>query len=193
MRDGGAGDGDGVVNGIIQLAVPVPIGAVVTQTFARFRWSTTPGLSSTANATDGEVEDYALTPMHFAAALTLDKTAELDDLDGDGLIDAGETIAYSFLVRNAGQVTLQDVVVDDPMLAGAGITLTPGPQSLTPGQSVTFTATYTPTPAPSTAPRTASRFWLTAGPRGWDWKKRSRSATRMAMALPIRAIFWSIA
>ena len=43
------------------LSFPVPAGAVVTgQTFARFRLSTTGGLTPEGLAVDGEVEDYAL-------------------------------------------------------------------------------------------------------------------------------------
>jgi len=79
--------------------------------------------------------------------LTVDKTGTLNDLDGDGLLDAGETITYSFEVKNTGNVTLTDVTVNDPLLTAAGISVTPGPQTLTPGGSVTFTATYTPTQA----------------------------------------------
>lgn len=59
--DGGPGDADGVVNGIIALAVTPPATTTLNQTFARFRWSTTQGLASTGFASDGEVEDYALT------------------------------------------------------------------------------------------------------------------------------------
>ena len=47
-------------DGVITIPVMPPSNAVTTQTFARFRWSTTSGLDSTANANDGEVEDYAV-------------------------------------------------------------------------------------------------------------------------------------
>ncbi len=45
----------------INVPVTVPANATTSQTFARFRWSTTSGLDSTSAAPDGEVEDYALT------------------------------------------------------------------------------------------------------------------------------------
>ena len=48
-------------NGEISVSVAVPYEAVTTQTFARFRWSTTNGLDAIAAAPDGEVEDYAVT------------------------------------------------------------------------------------------------------------------------------------
>jgi len=61
VSDGGAGDADGVVNGTISLAVTPPSSTTLSQTFARFRWSSLQGLTSTGFASDGEVEDYALT------------------------------------------------------------------------------------------------------------------------------------
>jgi uncharacterized repeat protein (TIGR01451 family) len=46
-------------SGTISVPVTVPAGAITSApTFARFRWSTTADLSSTATATNGEVEDY---------------------------------------------------------------------------------------------------------------------------------------
>ena len=51
----------GGTSGIINVPVTVPSDAVTTQTFARFRWSTTSGLNATTAAPDGEVEDYAVT------------------------------------------------------------------------------------------------------------------------------------
>ena len=69
-NDGDFDDGDEQIalnlqdldsDGTIEIAVTVPLSASASQTFARFRWSTTSGLDSTAYADDGEVEDYALT------------------------------------------------------------------------------------------------------------------------------------
>jgi uncharacterized repeat protein (TIGR01451 family) len=91
--------------------------------------------------------DTVVVPPDQAPALTIEKTGTLNDADGDGLIDLGETISYSFLVRNTGTVTLTGVTVDDPLLQNAGISVTPGPQMVAPRGSVTFTATYTPTQA----------------------------------------------
>ncbi|CAA6824106.1 MAG: Unknown protein [uncultured Thiotrichaceae bacterium] len=60
LQDGGGLDTNATA-GTIAFAVTVPAGAITSQTFARFRWSTTQGLDSTAAATNGEVEDYAVT------------------------------------------------------------------------------------------------------------------------------------
>lgn len=58
LQDGSAGDKDSTLNGEIRFDVVVPGTAVLTPTFARFRWSTTEGVVPVA--LDGEVEDYVL-------------------------------------------------------------------------------------------------------------------------------------
>lgn len=47
-------------NGTQQLTITIPAGALSGKTYARFRISSTPGLSATGLANDGEVEDYAV-------------------------------------------------------------------------------------------------------------------------------------
>lgn len=56
--------------GTIAFNVSVPAGAVTTPTYARFRWSTAQNLNMTTTATDGEVEDYALTVTPVGSALS---------------------------------------------------------------------------------------------------------------------------
>ncbi|GEP36083.1 hypothetical protein NSZ01_38510 [Nocardioides szechwanensis] len=77
-------------------------------------------------------------------AILLDKTASsVNDLDGNGQ-DAGDTITYSFLVTNTGQVSLDPVTVSDPKLGA--ITCPTG--ALTAGASRSCTnKTYTLTQA----------------------------------------------
>ncbi len=79
-----------------------------------------------------------------APAIEIVKTGVWNDANGDGCADAGETIDYSFVVTNTGNVTLTGVIVTDPLVAVVG-----GPIVLTPGQvdSTTFTASYTITQA----------------------------------------------
>ncbi len=69
VQDGSTGDTDGAADGTITLSVPILAGATANQTFARFRWSTTVGLDSTTAASDGEVEDYAVTNNPAAIVL----------------------------------------------------------------------------------------------------------------------------
>ncbi|MBH0116707.1 DUF11 domain-containing protein [Salinibacterium sp. NG253] len=57
----------------------------------------------------------------------------------------GTTITYSFLVENTGNVTIENIVLNDPLLGGATPTLSA--TSLDPDESATATATYTITQA----------------------------------------------
>src|SRR5690606_28194959 len=70
------------------------------------------------------------------------KSATLNDTNGNGAADAGETIAYSFAVTNIGNDSVADVKVADPL-----VTLHPATADLAPTQSATFTGEYTVTPA----------------------------------------------
>ncbi|WP_426247597.1 CshA/CshB family fibrillar adhesin-related protein [Nocardioides sp. LHG3406-4] len=62
--------------------------------------------------------DATSTPIDLSPSLVLVKRATLNDGDGDGLADVGETVTYTFDLRNAGNVTISDAAVSDPMLAG---------------------------------------------------------------------------
>lgn len=79
-----------------------------------------------------------------APGVTVLKTAALADANDNGVADEGEQIAYSFLVRNTGNVTLTGVIVADAMFA------VPAVGTLAPGQEVTRTVNYTVT-APDVA------------------------------------------
>ncbi len=88
-------------------------------------------------------DDDTDTPIAGAPAIDLDKQAgAINDLDANGP-DAGDTIAYTFIVTNTGNVTLTGVTVTDPMVGA--VTCPAGP--LAPGGSKTCTATYTLTQA----------------------------------------------
>lgn len=81
-------------SGTISVLVNVPSDAVISQTFARFRWSTLAGLGATAPAPDGEVEDYAITIEEGNIALSgiifLDNGAGADGIAHDGLLQGAE-------------------------------------------------------------------------------------------------------
>jgi uncharacterized repeat protein (TIGR01451 family) len=81
-----------------------------------------------------------------APALTIDKSADVETVT-----TAGETITYSFLVTNTGNVTLNDVTVVEGDFSGTGalsaVTCPAAASALAPGADVTCTATYTVTQA----------------------------------------------
>ncbi|WP_404430769.1 hypothetical protein LG299_12660 [Microbacterium lacus] len=57
--------------------------------------------------------------------IVLDKDIhEIVDVDADGVTGLGDEIWYSFVITNTGNVTVSNLVVSDPMLAGLGITIT---------------------------------------------------------------------
>ncbi|MFT4188323.1 MAG: CshA/CshB family fibrillar adhesin-related protein [Aeromicrobium sp.] len=102
--------------------------------------------SPTGMSTSGEAEDHAVTLANAVSTeLLIDKEAELDDVNGNGYADVGETISYSFEVENAGNAALSDVTVTDPRVTG----ITPDPlATLGIGEVHTFTSDpYTVTQA----------------------------------------------
>ena len=83
--------------------------------------------------------DSTATPIASTASISLDKrSGGVTDLDGNGA-DAGDTVAYTFVVTNTGALTLDPVVVDDPTVGAVACPAT----ALDPGSSTTCAATYT--------------------------------------------------
>ena len=117
-------------------------------------------------STVADSDDHAVT-LNINRSLTTVKTATLnEEISANGYADAGETITYSYLVTNSGNVTLANVRVDDthngsatlPVPSGETLTTDSTPtldstdggangawDSLAPGDAVTFTATYSVT------------------------------------------------
>ncbi|QIM17820.1 hypothetical protein G7066_02350 [Leucobacter coleopterorum] len=101
--------------------------------------NTATGNATTPQGVDPIVppEDTVTTPTPaVASGLSISKAATLNDTNGNGVADVGETIAYSFVLTNTGNVTLTGVGVDDPK-AGA---VTCPTTTLAPGENVTCTA-----------------------------------------------------
>ncbi|KKL77722.1 hypothetical protein LCGC14_2032050, partial [marine sediment metagenome] len=70
LLDDGTGADVEAGDGLLQFEVIVPGDAVLSQTFARFRWSSAAGLGVSDLAPDGEVEDY---PINIGAAPLVDR------------------------------------------------------------------------------------------------------------------------
>jgi uncharacterized repeat protein (TIGR01451 family) len=87
----------------------------------------------------------ATVPVAQSSTLRLSVSATTADLNHDGRTDLGDTVAWSFLVRNSGTVTLTSVTVDDP--AAGAVSCPAG--SLAPAATVSCLATtpYAVTPA----------------------------------------------
>lgn len=68
------------------------------------------------------------------------KTGVFNDLNNNGVADVGETISYSFNVKNTGQIILKDIEIQDPLVNVSGSLA-----SLSVGQSNSsaFSAIYT--------------------------------------------------
>ncbi|MBF4619527.1 hypothetical protein ITJ44_15740, partial [Clavibacter sp. VKM Ac-2873] len=69
--------------------------------------------------------------------------------DPGSITSAGETVSYSFVVTNTGNVTLTDVTVDETQFSGTGTLseISYPTRTLAPGASTTATASYVATQA----------------------------------------------
>ena len=94
----------------------------------------------------------------------------------------GTPIAYSYVVTNTGNVTLNPVTVTDP-LPGLSAVSCPG-TSLAPGAAETCTATYTTTQADLDAGRIVNTATATATAPNGDVLTRQSSATVLASQGP---------
>jgi len=95
-----------------------------------------PGGNSVSDTDDETITFIAATP-----GIEVEKTSTFNDTDGNGFADVGETINYTFIISNTGNVDLTGITVTDPVITVAG-----GPLALLPaGQTdnTTFTGTYT--------------------------------------------------
>ncbi|MEH6418704.1 DUF7507 domain-containing protein, partial [Pseudomonas sp. CGJS7] len=92
-------------------------------------WSCTGGAlaANQLTLTNGQTASCTITNTFQAApSLTLLKTAGTPtDVNGNGLVDAGDTIAYSFAVSNTGNVVLNNTVINDSKLSATPIACTP--------------------------------------------------------------------
>ena len=89
--------------GTIGLSFVVPAGAVLGQTFARFRWSTQTNLnSSTIVGHDGEVEDYAVTVLGVPILSGTKTSAIYTPTSSTGFFLPGNDVIYTIAVLNTG-------------------------------------------------------------------------------------------
>ena len=68
------------------------------------------------------------------------KSGVTSDTNGNGALDVGDEVDYSYLVSNTGSVTLDPVTINDPQPGLSAVSCPAAP--LSPGASTTCTATY---------------------------------------------------
>jgi gliding motility-associated-like protein/uncharacterized repeat protein (TIGR01451 family) len=92
----------------------------------------------------GADDDPTITSLSPAPNLDLEKSGMAVDTNGNGVIDAGDEIQYTFVVFNNGNTTITGITISDPIMTVLG-----GPIDLDPGEtdSTTFTGTYVITQA----------------------------------------------
>ena len=75
------------------------------------------GPSATVTLCIGDFVNCTITNTAKPASLSLLKQAAAPvDVNHDGITDAGDTIAYSFVVTNTGALTMSNIAVSDPEL-----------------------------------------------------------------------------
>jgi uncharacterized repeat protein (TIGR01451 family) len=97
------------------------------------------GLSASVKLGIGDFVDCTITNTARTVRIGLVKKASPpDDVNGNGLTDAGDTIGYRFFVKNLGELPLSSIAVSDPKI---GPVTCPVP-TLLPGQVEVCTAAH---------------------------------------------------
>jgi len=123
-----------------------------------------------------------------APAITVVKTA-----DTAAITHAGQSVSYSFLVTNTGNVTLSDVTVVEDAFTGSGtapvVSCPAEAASLAPGATVTCTATYVVTQADMDGAASISNTATAGGtPPGSDTPVVSEPSTVTIPVEPVSSL-----
>ncbi|MFJ8043942.1 isopeptide-forming domain-containing fimbrial protein [Kitasatospora sp. NPDC096147] len=111
---------------------------------------------SVVQGREGSIEEigYGVVGFTFepkaAPKLDLAKTGKLDDANGDGKANPGETVAYGYTVTNTGNTTVGSITVADDKIPAPGAVVC-AKTTLAAGEKTTCTATYTVTEADAKA------------------------------------------
>ncbi|WGM19959.1 hypothetical protein QEH68_18335 [Paenarthrobacter sp. OM7] len=145
---------DPLVGAVTCPAGPLPVGATVTCTAPPYTLTqadvnsgevinNATATGTVAGLPDATDDDSTSTIIAAAPALTLEKTAGAPvDANGSGLTDAGDTIAYTFVVTNSGNLPINTVGITDDLLSGQdpGIAVICEANTLAPGESTNCAA-----------------------------------------------------
>jgi large repetitive protein len=96
----------------------IDAGIVTNSALASGNPPTGPPVTDISGTTGGN-DTPTLTVIPQTPAIALVKTAGvINDLDGNGP-DVGDTISYTFNVTNPGNVTIDNIIIDDPLVVAA--------------------------------------------------------------------------
>ncbi|UGU16519.1 DUF11 domain-containing protein [Sinomicrobium kalidii] len=92
---------------------------------------------------DPDCPDCVTPPLEMTPepSIALVKTGAYADSNNNGMADAGDGITYTFTVTNTGNVTIDNITIDDDLTGTAGLSLTP--PALAPDETGTATVAYT--------------------------------------------------
>lgn len=140
-------DNDDVNCPATTLAVGAHMTCTATHTFTQAELDLGGNLSNIVTADSAEtdpINDNLNIPITRNPLLSIIKTGLFIDGNSDGFANVGETIIYTFTVKNEGNITLTNVTVTDPKVTVVG-----GPTTLDVGEedTTTFTASYLVTQA----------------------------------------------
>ncbi|SDP36843.1 DUF11 domain-containing protein [Phyllobacterium sp. OV277] len=111
--------------------------------------ATASGTPSSGGTPVASAPSATTTPIQQDPKIEVTKAGKITDVNGNGFVDADDTITYSFVVKNTGNVVVNDIAPVDAgptfngkPAAGKLSAFSPGPTAIAPGQTHTFTATY---------------------------------------------------
>ncbi len=84
-------------------------------------------------------DDETVTVISELSKITLTKTAQFNDENGDGYAQLGESITYTFTVKNVGNVTVKDLKITDKKIEGV---ITLDKTTLAPSEVAKGSVTY---------------------------------------------------
>lgn len=141
---------------------------------------TSPGGDTVASDPSTEIVPTEQTP-----ALSVVKTADVV------AAEVGQTVTYSFLITNTGNVTITDPTVNEVDFSGTGELseiICPDEASLAPGDEVTCEATYVVTQADIDAGEISNTATVTGTTPGGDPTDPSEPSTEIVTTDPLPAV-----
>jgi len=128
--------GTDLLAGANSLSFTVPASATPGPSFARFRCTTDGAVGFVGEASDGEVEDYAVNIVIPVPNVSATKDDALQvDVDSDTLPDPGDTLRYTVVITNNGTGDATGVVFNDT--PGANTSLVVGSVTTSAGSVTT--------------------------------------------------------